>query len=65
MRLQANIAIDIADVIIFVTDVRQGVTAADEEIALMLKKSKKPIILVCNKLIVFKNFNQIYMNFTI
>lgn len=35
MRLQANIAIDIADVIIFVTDVRQGVTAADEEIALM------------------------------
>ena len=57
MRLQANIAIDIADVIIFVTDVRQGVTAADEEIALMLKKSIK--------LIVFKNFNQIYMNFTI
>lgn len=49
MRVQANIAIDVADVIIFLTDVRQGVTAADEEIALMLKRSKKPIVLVCNK----------------
>ncbi|MCI8273521.1 MAG: ribosome biogenesis GTPase Der [Clostridia bacterium] len=49
MREQAKIAIDIADVILFLTDVRQGVTAADEEIALMLKKSKKPIVLVCNK----------------
>lgn len=49
MRTQANIAISIADVIVFLTDVRQGVTATDEEIALMLKKSKKPIILVCNK----------------
>ena len=56
MRLQANIAIDIADVIIFVTDVRQGVTAADEEIALMLKKSKKSIILVCNKADSFQKF---------
>lgn len=56
MRLQANIAIDIADVIIFVTDVRQGVTAADEEIALMLKKFKKPIILVCNKADSFQKF---------
>ena len=49
MREQANIAISMADVIIFLTDVRQGVTAADKEIALMLKKSKKPIVLVCNK----------------
>ena len=49
MREQANIAINIADVIIFLTDVKQGVTAADEEIAIMLKKSGKPIILVCNK----------------
>ena len=56
MRLQANIAIDIADVIIFLTDVRQGVTSADEEIAVMLKKSKKPIILVCNKVDDFKKF---------
>ena len=49
MKEQANIAINIADVIIFITDLKQGVTSADEEIALMLKKSKKKIVLVCNK----------------
>jgi len=49
MREQANIAISVADVIIFMTDIKQGVTAADTEIAMMLKKSHKPIILVCNK----------------
>lgn len=49
MRRQANIAINLADVIIFITDIRQGVTATDEDIALMLRKSKKPVILVCNK----------------
>ena len=49
MREQANLAIAMADVIIFVTDMKQGVTAADHDIALMLKKSKKPVILVCNK----------------
>ena len=49
MREQAQIAIEIADVIVFLTDVKQGITAADQEIAVMLKKSKKPIVLVCNK----------------
>ena len=49
MRNQANIAIDIADVIIFMTDIKQGVTASDADIAIMLKKSKKPVVLVCNK----------------
>ena len=49
MREQADIAISIADVIVFLTDMKQGVTEDDKEIALMLKKSKKPIILVCNK----------------
>ena len=49
MREQANIAIEIADVIIFLTDIKQGVTAADMDIAMMLKRSKKPIVLVCNK----------------
>ena len=49
MREQANIAMQIADVIIFLTDIKQGVTAADQDIALMLKKAKKPVILVCNK----------------
>lgn len=49
MRKQAEIAIQIADVILFLTDIKQGVTAADKDIALMLKKSKKKIVLVCNK----------------
>ncbi len=49
MRTQADLAIQMADVILFITDVKQGVTATDEEISLMLKRSKKPIILVCNK----------------
>ena len=49
MREQANIAINIADVIIFMTDVKLGVTSIDKDIAMMLKKSKKPIVLVCNK----------------
>jgi len=49
MRTQADMSVAIADVILFVTDFKQGVTEADKEIALMLKKSKKPIVLVCNK----------------
>ena len=49
MREQANIAINIADVIIFITDLKQGVTSSDEDIAVMLRKSKKPVVLVCNK----------------
>ena len=49
MRDQANIAISVADVILFITDIKQGVTAVDQEIAMMLKKSNKPIILACNK----------------
>ena len=49
MREQAKLAISIADVIVFLTDIRQGITAADQEIAVMLKKSGKPIVLVCNK----------------
>ena len=61
MREQANLAINMADVIIFLTDVKQGVTAADKEIALMLKKSKKPIVLVCNKADDFeKSKNDVY-----
>ena len=49
MRRQADIAISLADVIVFITDIKQGITAADEDITLMLRKSKKPVILVCNK----------------
>ncbi len=49
MREQAKMAIDMADVVIFLTDIKQGITSADNEIALMLKKSSKPVVLVCNK----------------
>ncbi len=49
MRRQAQLAIDSADVIIFVTDIRTGVVATDEEVATMLIKSNKPIILCVNK----------------
>lgn len=49
MKTQAQIAIDTADVIIFVCDVRVGVTADDREIATMLKKSGKPVIPCINK----------------
>ena len=49
MKKQAEIAIELADVILFMTDIKQGVTSADQEIAIMLKKTNKPVILVCNK----------------
>ena len=60
MREQAQIAVDIADVIIFLTDAKQGVTATDQEIELMLKKSKKPIVLVCNKVDNMQKKDDIY-----
>lgn len=49
MRAQAQLAIDTASVIIFVTDLKSGVTAADMDIAAMLQKSGKPIVLCVNK----------------
>ena len=49
MRRQAELAMDIADVIVFITDVNAGVTQSDIEVAQMLRKTKKPVILVCNK----------------
>ena len=49
MRSQAQLAIDTANVIIFVTDLKTGVTAADMEIASMLLRSGKPIVLCVNK----------------
>ena len=49
MREQAEIAINTADVIIFMTDVRQGVVDADFQVAVMLRKSHKPIVLAVNK----------------
>ena len=49
MREQADMAISMADVIVFVTDFKAGITSSDSEIAMMLRKSKKPIVLICNK----------------
>ena len=49
MRRQAEIAIESADVIIMVADVKVGVTAADMEVAALLKRSKKPVVLAVNK----------------
>lgn len=49
MRLQAQAAIESADVIIFVTDMKTGITAADADVAAMLRKSRKPVILAVNK----------------
>ncbi len=56
MREQANIAIDTADVIMFITDVRQGVVDADFKVADMLRKSGKPVVLVVNKVDSFEKF---------
>jgi GTP-binding protein len=50
MRRQAQIAIETADVIIFIVDGKQGLTGADTEVAQMLRQSKKPIVLVVNKI---------------
>ena len=61
MKLQAEIAIDLADIILFITDVREGVTSNDYEIAQLLRRSKKKVILVCNKVDDFKKYeNEIY-----
>lgn len=49
MRRQAQIAIDMADAIIFMVDVKAGLTSADKDVASMLMRSGKPIVLVCNK----------------
>ncbi|MFL0268145.1 ribosome biogenesis GTPase Der [Candidatus Clostridium radicumherbarum] len=50
MRRQAQIAIDTANVIVFIVDGKEGLTGADAEVAQMLRKSKKPIVLVVNKI---------------
>lgn len=55
MREQAQIAIDTADVIIFMTDVKQGLIDADAKVADMLRRSRKPVVLVVNKV---DNYNK-------
>lgn len=56
MREQAQIAIDTADVIVFMTDVRQGLVDADSKVADMLRRSRKPVLLVVNKVDSFDKY---------
>lgn len=56
MREQAQIAIDTADVIIFLVDVRQGLQDADSKVADMLRRSQKPVVLVVNKVDSFQKY---------
>lgn len=61
MRIQAEIAIELSDVVVFMTDITTGITPIDKEIALMLKRAKKKVVLVCNKVDDFKKFeNDVY-----
>ncbi|MBO4591276.1 MAG: ribosome biogenesis GTPase Der [Eubacterium sp.] len=63
MKEQAEIAIETSDVIVFVTDVRAGVTAADIQVADMLRKSKKPVVLCVNKVDDFEKFESFVYEF--
>ncbi|MBD5136443.1 MAG: ribosome biogenesis GTPase Der [Lachnospiraceae bacterium] len=56
MREQAEIAMETADVIIFMTDVRQGLVDADSKVADMLRRSRKPVVLVVNKVDSFEKY---------
>jgi len=50
MKYQAELAMDSADVIVFMVDGKEGVTASDYEVAKMLRKTNKPVVLICNKI---------------
>mgnify|MGYP005769872977 FL=1 len=60
MRNQAMLAMDMAHVILFVVDGKTGLTSADKEVAQILRKTKKPVILVVNKIDSQKQFDDIY-----
>lgn len=60
MRRQAQIAIETADVIVFIVDGKEGLTSADHEVSQMLRKSKKSVVLVVNKVDNLKDENNAY-----
>ncbi|MBP2649847.1 MAG: GTP-binding protein engA [Firmicutes bacterium] len=60
MRHQAQLAIEEADVIMFLVDAKDGLTAADEEVAIILRNTRKPVVLVVNKVDSPKDENEIY-----
>lgn len=65
MRRQAEIAIEMADVIVFLVDGQEGITPADREVAIILRKSKKKIILVVNKIDAPKYKDNVYEFFNL
>ncbi len=60
MRNQAMLAMDMAHIILFVVDGKSGLTAADREVAQILRKTKKPVILVVNKIDSQSQFDNVY-----
>lgn len=60
MRYQANLAMEEADVILFITDGKAGVTSADEEIAAILRHTQKPVVLGVNKVDTMKDAHEVY-----
>jgi len=60
MRVQAELAIEEADVIVFMVDAKAGITPADEEVAQLLFRSNKPVVLAVNKVDNFKRQDEIY-----
>lgn len=60
MRRQAQVAIETANVIVFIVDGKEGLTGADNEVAQMLRKSKKPVVLVVNKVDSLKDEDNAY-----
>ncbi|HBM75179.1 MAG TPA: ribosome biogenesis GTPase Der [Clostridiaceae bacterium] len=60
MKKQAELAIETADVIVFITDGKEGITSADQDVAAMLRKTNKPVVLAVNKVDNLKMQNNVY-----
>lgn len=60
IRKQVNLAVDEADVVLFMVDVITGITELDQEVATLLRKAKKPVLVVCNKVDHAKRMNEMY-----
>ncbi|HBM81343.1 MAG: ribosome biogenesis GTPase Der [Clostridiales bacterium] len=65
MQRQAQIAIETSDVIIFVTDAKDGITHVDEEVASILRRTSKPVVIAVNKVDNKKMFNEVYEFFNL
>ena len=65
MREQAQVAMDTADVIIFIVDVKQGLVDSDSKVADMLRRCHKPVVLCVNKVDDIKKYGKRNVNFTV